>query len=125
MKRLVLCVIALSMLIGFSGCAAKYQYHSVILEKGNSDYKINIKMEKRFKTLNPKAFNIITVYINNREVLKGPLDESGEGSLEGIFNNKKLELRCTKESIFDLSSKCIIHLGDIRLGKYRIVQTVK
>ena len=82
-------------------------------------------MEKKFKTLNPKAFNIITVYINNRQVLKGSLDELGEGFLEGIFDNKKLELKCFKESIFDVNPKCIIHLGNMRLGEYKIIQTIK
>jgi len=124
-KKLSVGILILIVFIGLNGCATKYQYHSVISEKGSLNYKVNLKMEKKFKTLNPTPFNIITVYINNREVLKGPLSGSEEGSLEGVFENKKLELKCGRESLFDVNLKCTIHLGNMRLGVYKIVQTIK
>jgi len=112
-------------IIGMSGCAAKYNFHSVQTEQGSSEYKVEIKMEKRFKTLNPTAFNTISVYFNDKKVLKGPLDATETGSLEGVFDSKKLELECGREEMFDAHSRCIVHLGNVKLGKYEIVQTVK
>ena len=111
-------------LSGITGCAAKYNFQSVQTEKGSSEYKVELKMEKRFKTLNPTAFNTISIYLNGKKVLKGPLDGTETGDLEGIFDNKKLELECGRVGIFDAHSRCIVHLGNIRLGKYEIVQRV-
>lgn len=124
-KNTIAFVLLAFTIIGMSGCAAKYDFHSVQTEQGNSEYNIEIKMEKRFKTLNPTAFNTISIYINDIKVLKGPLDETETGSLEGMFNNKKLEIECGREGIFNAHSRCIVHLGNVKLGKYEIVQTVK
>jgi len=111
--------------IGMSGCATKYNFHSVQTERGSSEYKVEIKMEKRFKTLNPTPLNTISIYLNDKEVLKGPLDNTETGSLEGMFDNKRLEVECGRKGIFDIYSRCVVHLGNVRLGKYEIVQTVK
>ena len=111
-------------LIGNTGCAVKYNHHSVQIENGNSKYKVNIEMQTRYKALDPKASNTIIVYINGKKALKGPLDATAKGSLEGMFDNKQLEVQCEREGIFDADSKCVVYLGGVKLGKYKLVQNV-
>lgn len=107
-----------------TGCAAKYDFHSVTAQETNTDYKVSLKMEKSFKTLNPTPYNKVTVYVNDQKALKGPLSEAQEGELEGMYAGKKLELVCHNEGIFPPITNCVVHLDNVRLGKYTLHQTV-
>jgi hypothetical protein len=117
MKKIMLLISAMTL---FIGCAAKNDYQSILLEQGNTDYKVNITMQQEVKTLDPTLYKTVVVYINGNRALKGPMEQTGEVSLEGLYNNKKLDITCVKEGLFTVNPKCVVHLDNIRLGKYEI-----
>lgn len=104
-----------------TGCTTHYNYKSDKLVDSNKKYNLEIRMKK---TIEPGFFvndvtNKVTLYINDEIILKGNLDRDETGELQGIYNNEKLNLSCSKDSIF-LPSFCTVHLGNKRIGESKL-----
>ncbi len=106
------------MIGGISGCATKTPYHSELVTTIDEKYKIDIKMKKE---INPGFFvtdvnNIVTVYINDEIVLQGNLERDESGQLIGLYDGKKLNVDCSKDTIFS-PTRCTIHLDKKRIAE--------
>ncbi|NLB49601.1 MAG: hypothetical protein GX807_02145 [Erysipelotrichia bacterium] len=104
-----------------TGCTSKMNYKSDKMIDSSKKYNIEIRMKK---TIEPGFFvtdvtNKVTLYINDEIVLKGNLDRDESGELQGIYNNEKLNLACSKDSIFS-PSFCTVHLGKKRIGESKL-----
>ena len=119
-KNTILFVLLIEILL--TGCTAKLNYKSKKMIDSNNKYTVEIKMKKTINSIlstERRITNKITLYINNEIVLKGNLYEDESGEIQGMYKNKKLNLECSKDSIFS-PLFCIVHLGNKHIGESRL-----
>lgn len=111
--------ISLLGVILFTGCSHKLNFKSSF-EKNtsiNKEYEITGKLETYseqgifLRTLQ----NRVVLYINNKLVVKSPLNEDYSGRTELYYDSKPLILECGKDNIFS-KPKCVVHLDGQNLG---------
>lgn len=102
----------------FTGCVSKLNYKSDSMIDSTKQYNVDIRVTR---TTDPGFFrtdvtNEVTLFINDEVALKGYLTENQEGELQGMYNNEKLTLDCSKDNFFT-PSFCTVLLGKKRIGE--------
>lgn len=92
-----------------------------------SDFKDNSALEKKheisgkIETFTQQGFftsnrqNRVVLYIDNKLVVKSPLNDDLSGRTELYYNSKLLILECGKDNLF-AKPKCIVEHGGQNLG---------
>jgi len=109
----------LLVMILFTGCSNKTNYKSDFRKNTtlNKEYQITGNIE----TYNETGFfrttiqNRVILYINNKLVIKTPLNNDLSGRTELYYDSKPLTIECGKDNVFS-QPKCIILLDGQNLG---------
>jgi hypothetical protein len=117
-KNIISSVLSIIVIMTISGCASKTPYHADPITTIDQKYKFDLKMKKE---IDPGFFvtdikNIVTLYINDEIALQGNLDRYESGQLQGLYEGKKLNLECDKDTIFS-PTRCIVHLDKTRIAE--------
>lgn len=119
MNKLFLLSIVLLPLI-FTGCALKSNYNSSFQKNNNleKDFKITGTIENHMQQgfFRSTIYNRVVLYIDNKLVVKAPLNDDYTGRIELFYNEKILSIECGKDNMF-AQPKCIIFLDNENLGK--------
>jgi len=120
MKRGIVLVWAIIVLV-MTGCVNKYNYRSNSMVDSNQKYKIDIRVKKIIHQgfFSTDIKNRVILYINDEVVLKGNLERDESGELQGMYENQKLTLECSKDNIFT-PLYCIVYLGNKKIGESKL-----
>jgi len=117
-KLFLLSIVSLPLI--FTGCALKSNYNSSFQKNNNleKDYKIAGTIENHMQQgfFRSTIYNRVVLYIDNKLVVKAPLNDDYTGRIELFYKEKALSLECGKDSMF-AQPKCIIFLNNENLGK--------
>lgn len=116
LKNLVPILLVISL---FTGCSYKTNYKSDFNNNSslNKNYKINGNIENNIQRgfFRSTIHNRVVLYINNKLVIKTPLNDDYSGRTELYYESKPLIIECRKDNAFT-QPKCIILLDGENLG---------
>ncbi|MBU3015654.1 hypothetical protein KO488_12865 [Poseidonibacter lekithochrous] len=116
-KLLIPLIITLPLL--FTACSSKLNYNSSFKKNVNleEDYKIsgNIELYRNVGFLTETVQNRVILYIDNKLIVKAPLNENFSGRIELFYNKKPLTIECGKDNLFS-QPKCNVFLNNQNLG---------
>ncbi len=112
-------VLLICMILFFAGCSSKMNFKSDFRKNNslNNEYKITGNIERLVETgfFSATIKNVVSLYINNKLVIKTALNDDFSGRTELYFDSKPLIVECGKDNVFS-QPKCIILLDGQNLG---------
>lgn len=112
-------VLLICMILFITGCSSKMNYKSDFRKNNSlsSEYKITGNIGRSVETgfFSSTIRNVVSLYINNKLVVKTALNDDFSGRTELYFDSKPLIIECGKDNIFS-QPKCIILLDGQNLG---------